>query len=290
MQDYSQIFFSSITLACIYGLVAAGFAVIYRGTGLFNFSHGYLMVLGGYFFFAFAPISGSPIIAAVCAIVISGIVGALLYLVVLRRTTGGELFPVVIATFGLGLILEVVITLIWGNQIRRVDSFIPSGTIDLPFGAIWTRNDLMLVVISAAILVVFVLFLERSRIGVTMRAVGENSLLASQCGANVVALYALTWALAAGLAAVAGILYAQQTLQSPGNADLGLRAFPAALIGGIESVPGSFLGALVVAFSEGFVSLWIGPEYRTPITFALLLVVLLVRPYGLFGVKDVRRV
>lgn len=285
---------AALVLASEYALVAVGFVIIYRATQVLNFAQGELMMLGAYLFFVIASPRAMPYaLGLLIAFLASAALGGVIYLAILRPLTGQPLFAIVIVTMGLAILLRSLMQAVFGAQQLSLpapfpnSSFrlgVPGGTFFLPY------YDLAALVTTALLFLSLVLLFRYSAVGLRMRATAESPLLASQTGINVNLLYALAWAIAAFAAALAGINYATTKSLGPTLGELGLRAFPAAMVGGLDSVGGALIGALIVAGAETTAVVLYGESVKDATVFLILLLVLMVRPFGLFGSKEIERV
>jgi branched-chain amino acid transport system permease protein len=282
---------SSLTLAGIYALAALGFVIIYRATRVFNFAQGEFMMVGAYACYACLATFRLPVVAAVIfALVAGAVTGLLVYLIAIRSMTGQPLFAIIIVTMGVSIFMRAAVGFIWGPVARYAPLPNAGVTIQLPAGVVISLYDLLAIGIAVVVCASFMAFFRFTTVGLQMRATAENPRLAGNRGVNVQMIFALAWALAGMSAVIGGILYAGRTSFSPAISALGLQAFPAALVGGFDSVGGAIIGALLVAVAETVAtSIW-GPATQDVVAFGILLLILLVRPYGLFGAKEVGRV
>jgi branched-chain amino acid transport system permease protein len=292
MHDFVQTAESSLFLASIYALVAAGFVILFRASRLFNFAHGEVMVVAGYLVFtAVSSYHQSFVAAVLIALVMSAVFGALIYLVLMSPLTGAPLFSLVILTLGVQISADALIRIIWGGNVAIFPSPSAYHAVHLPVDTILSRDQLAAIGIAIAVFAALYVFFNFSRIGIHMRAAAENPLLASQSGVNVTLVFAVAWGLAALLGGIAGVVYANSThIVTADVGALGLRAFPAGVIGGIDSIVGVMPGALVIAFVENFATRYWDPTAKDVVTFGIMLVVLMIRPYGFFGSREIDRV
>jgi len=265
-----QLVANVVVLAAIYALVSTGYVLIYRASRVLNLAHGELMMVGAYFLVATAGLfSGDPLLALALAAVCGLVMGMVVYVVLMRWMTGEAVLAAVLITIALGILLRGLVILIWTTQ-----QFYPGAT----FG--W-RNPV-------AILVYVGLFgfLQFTRWGVRMRAAGQNPLLAEQRGIRLHGVYAFAWGLSTFTASVAGMLMALDSGVESTMAIIGLKAFPAALVGGLDSLLGAVLGALIVAAAEIAAIQYVNPLLSDVVPFIVLLIVLAIRPWGLFGSRE----
>jgi branched-chain amino acid transport system permease protein len=240
------------------------------------------MTLGAYFIYlTLVSLSLPLILAVVGACLLSGILGIALYALFIRPMTTQPILAIIIVTMGISIFLGGAASVVWGAQ----DLFLTTTFVGVQDFHGFPISNYSLIVISTSAVAcgALIAFFRFSRIGLQMRATAENAVLASQRGISLTRIMSITWLLAGLTAGLAGMLYAGNTAVSPSISDLGLRAFPAALVGGFDSVGGTLVGALIVASAETYAALTWGPEARTAAPFAILLVIMMIRPRGLFG-------
>ena len=284
-----QLVVNILVLAAIYALIACGYVLIYRVSRVLNLAHGELMMLGAYLLLATASSFGSHWLAAVAAAVgLSLLVGALVYVFLMRKMTGEMVLAAVLTTVALGIFLRGLIVLVWSAQqqypAQRLG--IVNVAIGLPGGARISLCAALLVLAAAGVYGSLFVFLRFGRWGVRMRAAGQNPLLAAQRGINLHAIYALAWGLATLTGALAGMLIALDSGLDQTMAIIGLKAFPAALVGGLDSLVGALVGSLIVAAVEVLLIHFVDPLLSEVVPFIVLIAMLAVRPWGLFGTRE----
>jgi branched-chain amino acid transport system permease protein len=286
-----QVLVNSIPLAGIYLLLSLGWVVIYRATGLLNFAHGQFVMLGAYIYYFLFVTYGLPWwLALVIALGLGGAASALAFLGLLRPVTGQPLFAQIVLTMGLSIVLTSVVSLIWGSTPRTLVPPFQNHVFHLGGPITITLIDLCTAALAVLAVIALQLISGKTRLGVQMRASAESPLLASQSGINVNLIAALSWAIAGALITLGGVAYSQQSLLSPGVADLGLRGIAPALLGGLDSVKGTLIGSVVVALAQNFGVLWFGGQAADVSAYVLIFIVLIVRPTGLFGAREIRRI
>jgi branched-chain amino acid transport system permease protein len=257
-----------------------------------NLANGQFLLLGAYLFVTFLVQFGLPFPAAllVSAAAIA-IIGALVYVTMLRRLAGQGEFTIVILTLGLAAVLDSLTTMIWGSNDRVMPATISNRTYHLPLGATITTYDI--IVIAAAIVLVGIasLFIDHLPFGLSMRAAAENPVLASQTGIRVGRVLAAGWALSLVAATLSGIAYSYVNVLSPGISEqLGLLGLAPAFVGGLDSIPGALVGGLIVALCQTFAGSYISAGSQDAVAWILMLIFLLLRPQGLLGSKRIERV
>lgn len=284
------IILESITLAAIYLLIALAWVIIYRATKVLNFATGEMLLLGALVFATLHVAWGVPVpLALLGAAAVNALVGMAAHDVLLRPLAGRPVFAQIIVTVGFATVLASAMSLIWGNQPRPLPP--PFETSRIRIGdAVLTTLDLAIVGGALVVYLALLVFLQRSRPGRQMRAAAESPLLAAQSGINITRVFRLSWAIAGIAMAFGGIGFAYLALVTPSIVDLGLRGIAPALIAGLDDVRGAVIGALVIAVTENLAAYYFGGEVRNVVAFAAILVVLMIRPYGLFGSPEIRRV
>ncbi|HEX9812061.1 MAG TPA: branched-chain amino acid ABC transporter permease [Burkholderiales bacterium] len=284
-----QLLVNIIVLASIYALIACGYVLIYRTSRVLNLAHGELMMLAAYVLVATASLfAGHPVVALAAAALLGLVVGALVYVALMRRLTGEGVLAAVLATVALGVLLRGVIVLFWSGQQRYpIESLGWSNpTITLIGDARISTASATLVLTTFVVYAGLLLFLRFTRWGVRMRAAGQNPLLAAQRGIRLHGIYAAAWGLSTFTGGLAGILLAIDAGLTQTMAVIGLKAFPAALVGGLDSLLGAALGALIVAVAEVLLIYYVDPLLAEVVPFLVLIAMLIVRPWGLFGTRE----
>ena len=298
MTEFLQLCFAGTAQGARYALVALGFVIIYRATGVINFAQGGLLALGAYFTYAFANSASLPFLfAAIGAMVASAAVGAATERLILRRMIGQPVFAVIMITIGLLFFIEQVITAIWGfDSLNLADPWgvdtIESG------GVVMSEKDLWTIALAGGALAAFFVFFRYSSLGVAMRAVAFDQEAALAQGISVRRVFAVSWAISAALAALAGLtLAAGPASLGPSIGLIALVAFPAMIVGGMDSPGGAVLGGLIIGLTQALtagyqdeIAPWAGDNLSAVMPYVVMILILLVRPYGLFGTPEVRRI
>lgn len=284
-----QIAINMIVLAAIYALISCGYVLVYRVSRVLNLAHGELMMVGAYLLFATASLfGGHPVLAVAMAAILGLAVGALIYVFLMRKMTGEMVLAAVLCTVALGVILRGAVELIWSAQTRHpIETLGWSNlTLDVVGDAKISLVSLVLIIATLAVYGGLFAFLNFSRWGIRMRAAGQNPLLASQRGIQLHGIYALAWGLATFTGGMAGMLISLDSGLDSTMTVLGLKAFPAALVGGLDSLAGALIGSAIVAVAELLLIQYVNPLLSDVVPFFVLLAVLMVRPWGLFGSKE----
>jgi branched-chain amino acid transport system permease protein len=284
-----QLAVNIVVLASIYALIACGYVLVYRVSRVLNLAHGELMMLGAYMLMLTATqFSGYWPVAIAAAAGLSLLTGVLVYLFLMRKMTGEMVLAAVLTTVALGILLRGVMVLVWSAQQQYPAQalHVANSSIVLPGGARISFFSMLLVLTTALIYGALLAFLRFGRWGIRMRAAGQSPLLAAQRGINLHAVYALAWGLSTLTGALAGILIALDSGLDQTMATIGLKAFPAALVGGLDSLAGALVGSLVVAAAEVLLIHYVDPLLSEVVPFLVLIAMLVVRPWGLFGTRE----
>lgn len=284
-----QLVVNIIVLSAIYALIACGYVLIYRVSRVLNLAHGELMMLGAYLLLATASsFGGHPLVALSAAVLLSLLVGVMVYFFLMRRMTGEMVLAAVLATVALGILLRGAMVLIWSAQQQYPGQAlgVDNPGLALPGGARISTFAAAIVGTTAFVYTALFVFLRFGRWGVRMRAAGQNPLLAAQRGINLHAIYALAWGLSTLTGSIAGMLIALDSGLTSTMAVIGLKAFPVALVGGLDSLAGALVGALIIGAAEVLSIQYIDPLLSDVVPFLVLLVMLVLRPWGLFGTRE----
>jgi branched-chain amino acid transport system permease protein len=298
MEEFLQLFFAGLALGARYALVALGFVVIYRATGVINFAQGGLVALGAYLAYQLAQESELPFALAVAgALAACALVGVLIEWLLLRRMVGQPVFAVVMITIGLLFVIDQVIPTIWGYGVRNLGDpwgvrTVEAGGVSLAVRDLWTLG------LAAAALAAFFLFFRFSRYGLAMRATAFDQEAALAQGISARRVFALSWAIAGAVAALAGVTLASgASAVDPSIGFIALAAFPAMILGGLDSPLGAVIGGLVIGVTQTLTAgyqpdyaAWLGNNFHVVMPYVVMVLILLVRPYGLFGTPEVERV
>jgi branched-chain amino acid transport system permease protein len=276
-------------LASIYALISCGYVLIYRVSRVLSLAHGELMLLGAYGLYATASLfSGSPVLAIAMSAILAAIIGVLVYALLMRRMTGESVLAAVLVTIALGILVRGITVLVWSTQERHPLNVLglPNPSIAVGESARVSAVGLAFIALTALVYASLYFFLRYTHWGIRMQAAGQNPLLAAQRGINLHGVYALAWALATLTGGIAGMLIACDNALDQTMVTIGLKAFPAALVGGLDSLLGALAGSLIVAAAEVLLIHYVDPLLSEVVPFAVLIAMLIVRPWGLFGSRE----
>lgn len=285
--QFFQLVISGIAQGCIYGLIALGFVLIYKATETVSFAQGELMMLGAFAGLAVMTMLAFPFWLAVIASILGmGLFGFMLERLVIRPILGQPAFSIVMLTIGIGYVARGIITMIPG---------IGTDTRAMPVpykDQIWNLNGLILnveqmvvIAATAALCALLYTIFKYSKLGVAMQASSQNQLAAYYMGIPVKRINGMVWGLASAVAAVAGLLLAPITFVHANMGFIGLKAFPAAVVGGFGSLPGAIVGGLIIGMVESLAGFYAPDGVKDVAAYVVVLVMLMVKPNGLFGEK-----
>ena len=292
INEILQNILSGISIGCIYGLVALGFVLIFKATEVINFAQGELLMLGAFLSYSLITYAGFPYWAAMLtAVVIMGLFGMFMERAILRSLVGEPVYAIVIVTIGISFFLKSAATMVpgWGSDTYGfktpfTDKFVNWG----PLIISW--EHLSIITITTALILILFAFFRYTRVGTTMRATSQNQMAAVYMGISVTRIFSLTWTIAAVLGAIGGVLLAPITFVHMNMGYIGLKAFPAAVLGGFNSLPGAIVGGLILGITESLAGFYLPEGWKNVAAWIILIVVLIIRPQGLFGIQEKKKV
>ncbi|MBE9573230.1 MAG: branched-chain amino acid ABC transporter permease [Proteobacteria bacterium] len=286
MSFFMQLLINSIIAGSIYSLVAIGYTMVYGVLKFINFAHGELAMVGAYITFVLFRLLGFPITLSISIAILSvAFLGILIEKIAYRPLREASRLAPLITAIAVSIFLQSVVLLIFGAINKTLTTETSKGLIFL--GAYITPIQIVIVATSILLMILLHLYLKHTRLGKAMRATSDDTTIASVVGIKVDRVISSVFGIGSALAAVAGILIAFETNLNPTMGFfIGLKAFAAAVVGGIGSVRGAMLGGFIIGFSENF-GIWyfIPTGYKNSVAFIILVLVLLIRPSGLFGMK-----
>lgn len=290
MELFIQLTLTGLTNGVILALAALGFVLIYKSSDIINFAQGEFLLIGAYVIYAMVAQFGLHWSAGMLVTILIAIgLGVVVERLVLRPMIGEPTISVIMVTIGLSSLLEAIVSAIWGNLPRAFPAFIPSQPISI-LGATISEDRLWALAIAVLLLTAFSFFFRRSREGIAMRAVADDQQAALSMGISVQKIFAWAWSIAAVTAAIGGALVANIVGVSAELSGFGLRVFPVVILGGLDSIPGAIVGGVIIGLLEAYTGGYIGQGLNQVLPFIVLVVILMVRPYGLFGQEIIERV
>ena len=285
--DFLSNLINGLSLGSIYAVIALGYTMVYGIAKMLNFAHGDVIMVGGYIVFSATSYAGlNPYIAILISVIFCTLLGMTIERVAYKPLRNASPLAVLITAIGVSYLLQNLALLVFGAQPKNFTSVVPLDSIKLFDGQLVISGEaIVTIAVTIIIMVALMLFINKTRPGNAMRAVSEDRGAAQLMGVNVNGTIALTFAIGSGLAAIAGVLLCStySNLTSTTGAMPGIKAFTAAVFGGIGSIPGAFLGGLLLGIIEALAKAYISTQLANSIVFAVLIVVLLVKPAGLLG-------
>jgi branched-chain amino acid transport system permease protein len=299
MEKLIETLFNGLSMGAIYALIALGFVLIYKATDILNFANGELVMFGAFLCYTFATLLNLPyVLSFLIAIALGAIFGAIVYTLFFRKITGEPHFVTIMMSIGLMSVLSSVAGLIWGHDVYAIHSPFTEktfalGSIVLSQGAAYTIG------VSVVLFTLFILFFNRSSLGIAMRGLAEDADAAGLMGINVKKIVTVVFAIGTVVAAVGGIFLAEHSFVHVPMSLAGFKGFSAAIIGGMQSIPGAIAGGVIVGIAEGLAASYLSGMEMSGFNFGdtsevvahiIMLVVLIIRPRGIFGKAEVERV
>lgn len=288
MQFWAQLI-NGLSLGSVYALIALGYTMVYGIAKMLNFAHGDIIMVGSYVvFFTFAKSGMNPVLSLLLAMLVCLVLGVTIERVAYKPLRGASSLAVLITAIGVSYLLEQVAQLAWTSNPKNFKSIVSLPAVNLMGGQLVISGETIVTIITCVvIMIVLMWFISNTKPGHAMLAVSEDRGAAQLMGINVDATISLTFAIGSALAAVAGALLCSSypTMTPLTGAMPGIKAFVAAVFGGIGSIPGAFLGGILLGIIENLSKAYISTQLSDAIVFLVLIVVLLVKPTGLLGKK-----
>jgi branched-chain amino acid transport system permease protein len=295
MTFFLQLVVTGFALGMVYALIAIGFVIILKCSQVFNIAQGHFVMIGGYLGFTFLVMFHLPVWASlILAIAAAIIMGLLIERLTLRPLVGKPVLAVIMMTIALATILEGLATLIWGGRYETYHGVLP--TITLSVGAISLPPESLIGVMVSIVAVAILLLLFRyTKSGLAMRATAEDEQVVQSAGIRVTTVYALSWAVACIVGVIAGILLGGVSGVMIPLAEIGLKAFAVVLLGGVDSIGGAIVAGIILGVLENVSAGYLDPllpggNLASVFPFIVMIIVLIFRPYGLFGLQRIERI
>lgn len=289
---FMQFFLSGLSMGSIYSLVALGFVLIYKSTSILNLAQGEFLMVGAYICLSMTIDFGLNFYASFAITMVFSVgLGMAVERLILRPLIGEPIISVIMVTLGLTYVLRGLVIMIWGNDIRQFNVF-PESPLDL-WGVKLSYLYLWSMGVSFFLLTFFALFFKYARTGIFMRAVADHQTAAQSMGISVKRIFAISWCIASVVSSIGGILVGNIAGVGVDLSYIGLKVLPAVIFGGLDSILGAIIGGLIVGvlefLSAGYLDPYI-PAINEVFPFIILVLVLMVKPYGLFGTEEIERV
>jgi len=294
-----EILVNGLSTGSIYALLAVGFVLIFKSTGILNFAQGELAMVGAFLCFSFVMLFQLPYLAGfVLSLFFGAFLGAVIDMVFFRRMVGKPMFATIMVTVGLASVISSIAGFVWGHDVYSIQSPFTAKNVSLA-GLTISHGTIYTILISIVLFVLFLVFFNRSLYGVAMRAAAEDPDTAGLMGINVNKTHMMAWALGSLVAALSGIFLAEQSFVRISMSHTGIQAMAAAILGGMDSIKGAILGGVILGVVEGLAANYLsGLEFgsfrfgdiKEVAAFAIMIIILMIRPRGIFGKEKVERV
>jgi branched-chain amino acid transport system permease protein len=287
-----QTLLSGISIGCVYGLVALGFVLIFKATEVINFAQGEMMVIGAFIAYTLVGLLHMNYwLALLITILALGALGMLMERFVLRSLIGEPVFALVMLTIGLGYAVRSGVSMVpgWGTDTYGfgtpfTDRFIRYGDLVISW------EQVAIIFMTSVLILILFCFFRFTRMGIAMRATSQNQLAAVYMGISVNRVFSLTWTISAAIGGIAGIFLAPITFVHMNMGFIGLKAFPAAVLGGFGSIPGAIVGGVIIGVTESLSGVYLPEGWKDVAAYIILILVLMIRPEGLFGIQQKKKV
>ncbi len=294
MNTFIQLLISGTTAGMIYGLVAMGIVLIYKSTKVFNLAQGSILLLGAFIFYAYLIQLAFPFpLALIATLATSVLLGLAVERFTQRPLIGQPLHALVMVTVALMALLEGLVYIIWGSFPLGFPEFIPDVNLRMAGYSI-SLAQLLTFAVTLLLILLLSLFFNKTRWGLAMRATAEDHQLAQSSGVSVKTVFSYSWGLCFLVAVIGGIFLSNQVGLNTGLSIIGLKVLSVVILGGLESIPGAVLGGLIIGVFEslagGYIDPYVGGGIKEVAPFIAMMLILLIRPYGLFGYEEIERV
>lgn len=296
MTFFLQLMISGFALGMVYALVAIGFVVIIKCSKLFNIAQGHFVMIGGYLGYTFLITFGLPVWASLLLTIgVAAIMGLLIERFALRPLVGQPVLAVIMMTMALATVLEGLATLVWGGEYKAYHGVLPTLTLQLGEVSV-PPESLIGIIVSIAAVAILLLFFRYTKSGLAMRATAEDVQVVQSVGIKVTTVYALSWVIASVLGVIAGILLGGVSGVMIPMAEVGLKAFAVVLLGGIDSIGGAIIAGIILGMLENVAAGYLDPLLPSGgglahvIPFIVIIIVLIFKPHGLFGLARIERI
>lgn len=292
MEFFLQLLVNGISLGFLYALSALGFVMIFKSSSVLNLAHGELLAIGAFLFLAISTWAQLPILLSFALTLVGTfLLGFIVERLFLRPLIGEDLIQVIMLTLGLGIMFKGLLLFVFGGDIHEYRTFLPEG-LSMDWGIVQIPSvNVATFIIGIIFLILFGFFFKYSSQGIYMRSVADNQSAALSLGVHVRRVFALSWAIAFIVAAMSGIVLGIiNGINVHELSAIGLKVFPVVILGGLDSIGGAILGGIIIGLLETFTGGYISTSLREIIPYIVLVIILMVKPYGLFGLVEIERV
>jgi len=295
MNFFLQLVVTGFALGMIYALIAIGFVIILKCSEAFNIAQGHFVLIGGYLGYTFLVTFGLPVWATLLLAILTAIImGLLIERLILRPLVGQPVLAVIMVTIALATVLGGLATLIWGAEYKAYHGLLP--TINLQIGSISVPSESLIgLIVSIVTVAILMLFLRYTKIGLAMRATAEDLQVVQSVGIKATTVYAVSWVIASIVGVIGGILLGGVSGANMELAEIGLKAFAVVLLGGVNSIGGAIVAGIILGMLENVAAGYLDPllpggGLAKVFPFIVMIIVLIFRPYGLFGLVRIERI
>jgi branched-chain amino acid transport system permease protein len=306
VRQFIVLTYTGLSEGALLALIALGLVLIFKSTDVINFAHGEFMLLGAYLAYEFMDVREVPLVPSLLLVIVVMVAaGVAVERLILRRLIGEPVISVIMVTIGLSSLIDALVGAYWGLEPKPLETEVYPTAITSFFSseaayrleiegarrpALLQYENIYTILIVVGLVALFILFFRRSKEGVAMRATADDQQAAMSMGISISRVFAFAWSIAAVTAGAAGLIIANVTQVSHDVGGVGLRAFPVIILGGLDSIPGAIVGGIMIGLIEQYISGYVDPSLKGVVPYLVLLAVLMVRPYGLFGEKRIERV
>jgi len=291
-----QLVVTGFGLGMVYALIAIGFVIILKSSKAFNIAQGHFVMIGGYLGFTFLVTFHLPVWASlIAAVAVAAIMGLLIERFTLRPLVGQSVLAIIMMTIALGTVLDGIATLVWGGEYKAYHGVLP--TLNLKVGEFSVPPETLIGIIVSIIVVLMLMMLFRyTKTGLAMRATAEDEQVVQSVGIKVTTIYAISWVIACVVGVISGILLGGVSGVSTALAGAGMRAFAVVLLGGIDSIGGAIIAGIILGILENIAAGYLDPllpsggGLANVFPFIVIIIVLIFRPHGLFGLTRIERI
>jgi len=281
---------SGLAVGCVYGLIALGFVLIFKATEVINFAQGEMIMIGAFIAYSLITFFNVPfVLAFLLTPIICGGIGILLERVLIRPLVGEPVVSIIMVTIGLAITLRAFAGMIWSYDTLDFPHVFSEEAIKIS-GIVISPVDIWVILVSLGLVILLFLFFKFTTLGISLQASAQNPLASLLMGISVKRVYSMTWAISAMVGAVAGIIISPITFLSANMGFIGLKAFPAAVIGGFNSIPGAIVGGVIIGISENLAGIYLPLWFKDIFAYVVMMAVLMIRPEGIFGTHEQKKV
>ena len=281
---------SGLALGCVYGLIALGFVLIFKATEVINFAQGEMMMIGAFVAYTLITMLHVPfVLAFLLTLIICGCLGIILERVLIRPLIKESVVSIIMVTIGLSITLRAFAGMIWSYDTLDFPHLFSEEAVRIG-GVVMAPVDIWVIFVTVGLVLLLYAFFRFTTVGISLQASAQNPLASLLMGISVKRVYAMTWAISGMVGAVAGIIVAPISFLNCNMGYLGLKAFPAAVIGGFNSIPGAIVGGVIIGISENMAGIYLPLWFKDIFAYVIMLLVLMIRPEGIFGTHEQKKV